>query len=70
MRVAAALAIGKDVELDLADAAVELLRERLMLVVEALEVLSVVGLPELGLAGGDTGVVAVVRADDLNLVEL
>jgi hypothetical protein len=69
MRVATAMTIGEDIELDLADAAVELLRERLVLVVEAFEVFSVIGLPERCLAGRNAGVVAVVRADDLDLVE-
>ncbi len=41
-----------------------------MLVVEAFEGFGILGLPELGFVGRDAGVIAVVRADDLNLVEL
>jgi hypothetical protein len=68
--VAAAFGVGVNVQLDLADAAVELLGERLVLIIEAFEGFGVVGLPELALAGGDAGVVAVVGAYDLDMVEL
>jgi hypothetical protein len=70
MGVAAALGVGVDIELDLADAAIELLGERLVLVVEALVGVGILRLPELALAGRDASVVAVVGADDLDLVEL
>jgi hypothetical protein len=42
----------------------------LVLIIEAFEGFGVVGLPELALAGGDAGVVAVVGAYDLDMVEL
>ncbi len=70
MGVETSLGVGVDVELNLANAAVELLGERLVFVIEAFEGLGVLGLPELALVGSDAGVIAVVSPDDLDLVEL
>jgi len=70
MGVAATLGVGVDVEFDLADSAVELLWEWLVLVVEPLVCFGILCLPELAFVGRDTSVVAVVGADDLDLVEL
>ena len=41
-----------------------------MLVVEAFVSVGILGLPDLAFVGRDAGVIAVVRADDLNLIEL
>ena len=70
MGVAATLGVGVDVEFNLADSAVELRWEWLVLVVEPLVGFGILCLPELAFVGRDTGVVAVVGADDLDLVEL
>ena len=68
--VKAAFGVGIDVEFDLADPAVELLRKRLVLVVETFVRVGILRLPELTLVGRNAGVIAVVGSDDLNLVEL
>lgn len=70
MRVEATLAVGVDVELDLAHTGVKLRGQWMVLIVEAFEALRVFLPPKPGLAGRNPGVVTVVRADDLNLVDL
>ncbi len=70
MGIAAALGVGEDVELDLADAGVELHGERQVLVIESFVRVGVLCLLDLGLTRRDAGVIAVVRADHLDLVEL
>src|SRR6266851_7555077 len=70
MCVEPALAIGVDIKLNLAHTAIELLRKRLMLVVKTFVSVCVLGLPDLAFGGRDTGVIAVMRTDDLNLIQL
>src|ERR1700743_3056452 len=70
MRVAAALGVGIDVELDLTHAGVELLIQRPVTVFKGL-IKRRIGVPhELRFTGGEAGVVAVVGADHLDLVDL
>ena len=68
--VAATLRVGVDVDLNLPDAVIQLLRQRRMAVVQACGGLRILLLQPLGSVRPQTGVVAVVRADDLDLVEL
>ena len=70
MGVETAFGVRIDIEFDLADTAIELLRKRLMLVVQTFVSVCIFFLPDLAFVGCYAGVVAVVRADDLNLVEL
>src|ERR1700761_1257178 len=70
MRVEPTLCIGVDIELDLAHAAVELLCEGLVLIVETFVSIGVLRLPELGFARCDAGVITVMGSDHLNLVDL
>src|SRR5258707_15812912 len=70
MCVEPALAIGVDIKLNLAHTAIELLRKRLMLVVKTFVSVRILALPDLAFVGRDTGVIAVVRANDLNLIQL
>ena len=66
---AAALGVGVDVELHLADAMVELHGQRRVAVVQPVERLGVGRLQELGHAWRQAGVIAVVAADHLDLVD-
>ena len=66
---AAALGVDIDVELDLADALIELRGQRGVAVVEAVEGLGVGGLQHLGDARRQARVIAVVAADHLDLVD-
>ena len=61
MRVAAALAVSKDIELDLANAAVKLLCEWFVFVVQALPGRKCPDPPKTAFAGRNAGVVAIVR---------
>ena len=70
MRIPSSLAVGKDVEFDLTHATVELLRERGMVVIEAFKGLGILLLPKDALTGSNAGVIAVVRSDHLDLVQL
>src|SRR5580698_1101456 len=70
MCVQSAFRIGIDVEFNLTDATIELLGQRLMLIVEPLVCVRILSLPELTFAGCDAGVVAVVGSYYLNLIEL
>jgi hypothetical protein len=70
MRVQTTLAVGKDIQFNLPDAAVKLLLKRLMLIVEALIGFGILGLPELAFIGRDAGVITVVGSNDLNLIKL
>ena len=67
MGVEAAFAVRVDVELNLANAAIELLRQRLMLVVQSFISVRILALPNLAFVGGDAGVIAVMGPYDLNL---
>ncbi len=69
MCVQSAFCIGVDVEFNLAYTTVELLGQRLMLIVEPLVCVRILSLPKLTFAGSDAGVVAVVRSYYLNLIE-
>ena len=70
MSVAAAVGVGEDIEFELAHAALELLGQRWMRVIETCIFFGILLLQELAFAGRDAGVIAVVRADDLDLVHL
>jgi hypothetical protein len=70
MGVEPAFAISVDIKFDLTNPAIELLRKRLMLIVKTLVSVCILGLPDLAFVGRDTSVIAVVRANDLNLIEL
>ena len=69
MGEAAALGVAEDVELHLTDPVVELGRQIGVAVIEPFEGLGVDLLQQLGDAGGQAGVIAVVRSDHLDLVE-
>lgn len=69
MRVLAALGIGEHVQLDLAHAVVQLFGQRRMAVVDGGERLRCFQLHQTRGAGGKAHVVAVVGADDLDLVD-
>ena len=70
VRVLAALAVSIDVELNLADAAVKLLGEGLMLIVESFERIRIFCQPDLHLVWRDAGMIAIVRTNDLNLIDV
>ena len=69
MRIAAAFAVGEDIDLDLPHAAIELLIERLMRIVQPAQGVRSLLLEKCAHARQKAGVIAVVRADDLNLVD-
>ena len=70
MGESSALTVGKNIELDLAYAAIKLLRERFVLVIEAREGIGPCRLPYPGFARRNAGVIAVVRSDHLDLIQL
>src|SRR5260370_17871901 len=70
MGVEPAFAISVDIKFDLTNPAIELLRKRLMLIVKTLVSVCILGLPDLAFVGRDTSVIAVVRPNDLNLINL
>src|ERR1700761_6229384 len=70
MRVETALGIGVDIKLNLAHAAVDLLCQRLVLIVETFVGVGVLRLPEFRFTRRDARVIAVVRSDHLNLIDL
>ena len=70
MRIKAAFAIRINIKLNLPDTAIELLRQRLMLVVKTLVSIRILRLPDLALIRRNPGVITVVRANDLNLIQL
>ncbi len=70
MRVTAPFAVGKDIQLDLPNAAVELRVSGSMLVVQALKSSSILALPKLAFAWRNAGMIAVVGPDHLNLIQL
>src|ERR1039458_4260638 len=69
MRVETAFDVGIYIKLDLANAAIELLIERLMPIVQAVERARILLLPQPCCTGGKAGVITVVRPDDLDLVD-
>ena len=68
IRVAAAARIGENVQFNLPHARRELRVERSVPVLQATQLIRLGSLPQFGLAGRDAGVIAVVRADHLDLV--
>jgi hypothetical protein len=69
MCVEPAFAISVDIKLNLTDTAIELLRKRLMLVVKTFVGVCILRLPDLAFVGRNSGVITVVRANDLNLIQ-
>ena len=70
MSIESAFAIRIHVELDLANAAIELLWKWLMLIVQSLVGIRILLLPELAFVGSNACVIAIVRPNNLYLVEL
>src|SRR5665213_3903564 len=68
MRVETAFAVGIYIKLDLANAAIELLIERLMPIVEAVKCARALCLPQRYCAWCKAGVITVVGTDDLDFV--
>src|ERR1700730_12886121 len=69
MRIEPTLRVSVNIKLNLTDTAIERLRQRLMLVVKALVSVRILRLPDLAFVRRNAGVIAVVRTDDLNLIE-
>jgi len=69
MCIEPAFAISINIKLNLANTAIELLRKRLMLIVKTFVSVCILGLPDLAFVGRDTSVIAVVRSDNLNLIQ-
>lgn len=70
MSVQAAFGVGINIEFNLANAGVQLLRNWGVLILETPVGIGVLRLPDLGLAGCNASVVAVVGPNYLNLIEL